>query len=288
MDRDGSASYYIGFNGWNETNKPYLVVNYTYVPSYTWLKVNGSGSVSGTVLPGSSQQIPVSFDAGSLGIGTYTANIQISSNDPDQAQVLIPSTLTISTDRNLNLTVMLEGLYDGTGAMRKAQDVSGDHFTGTVADQVTLELHDYLNYDNIVYSAPNVNLNTNGTANTLIPAVHSGSYYITVRHRNSIETTTASPVLFSGGTITYDFSTSASQAYGNNLKPVSGKFLVYSGDVNQDGIIDSGDLIGVDNDASTFVSGYVVTNTNGDGLIDSGDMTVVDNNAGNFISSITP
>ncbi|MBK7031173.1 MAG: hypothetical protein IPH45_19090 [Bacteroidales bacterium] len=35
MDRDGSATYYIGFDGWNETNKPYLVVNYTYVPSYT-------------------------------------------------------------------------------------------------------------------------------------------------------------------------------------------------------------------------------------------------------------
>ncbi len=30
-DRDGSATYYINFDGWNEPNPPYLVVNYEYV-----------------------------------------------------------------------------------------------------------------------------------------------------------------------------------------------------------------------------------------------------------------
>ena len=30
-DRDGSATYYINFDGWNEPNHPYLVVNYEYV-----------------------------------------------------------------------------------------------------------------------------------------------------------------------------------------------------------------------------------------------------------------
>jgi len=288
MDRDGSSTYYIGFDGWNEVNKPYLVIDYTYVPPYTWLKVNGSGSTSGTVLPGNSQQLPVLFDAGTLGVGTYTANIQVSSNDPDQSQVLIPCTLNITADRNLNLTLMLEGLYNGSGSMRKSQDASGDHFTGTIADKVTVELHDASSYSNVVYSNSDVNLNTDGTASMLIPAAHDGSYYVTIRHRNSIETTTASPVLFSAGTVTYDFSIAASQAYGNNLKAVSGKYLVYGGDTNQDGIVDSGDMIGIDNDASTFVAGYVATDANGDGLIDSGDMILVDNNAGGFIGTMHP
>jgi len=47
-------------------------------------------------------------------------------------------------------------------------------------------------------------------------------------------------------------------------------------------------MIAVDNDASTFVSGYLATDTNGDGLIDSSDMILVDNNASNFIGSILP
>jgi len=288
MDRDNSASYYIGFDGWNEANKPYLVVTYTYVPSYTWLKVNGSGTTSGTVTPGNSQQIPVSFETGSLEVGSYTANIRISSNDPDQPQVLVPCTLTVSADRNLNLTVLLEGLYDGGVSMRKAQDAGGYHFPGNVADKVTIELHDASQYNTVVYSAANTDLNTNGTVSLMVPAAHSGSYYITVKHRNSLETTTAMPVSFSGSTISYNFSTTASQAYGNNMKGISGKYVIYGGDVNQDGIVDSGDMIGIDNDASGFVTGYIATDANGDGLIDSGDMILVDNNAGAFVAASTP
>jgi len=288
MDRDNSSSYFIGFDGWNETNKPYLIIDYTYVPPYTWLKVNGSGSASGTIQPGGNQLLSISFNTGTLGVGTYLANIQITSNDPLDPQVLIPCTLTVTNDHNLNLTVMLEGLYNGDGTMRKAKDASGDHFTGTVADQVTVELHHTINYSNLIYSDPNVNLNISGTANVLVPAVHNGSYYVTIRHRNSIATTTAVPVSFSGGTVSYDFSISSSQAYGNNLKALSGKYMIYAGDVNQDGMVDSGDMINIDNDAATFVDGYTNSDANGDGLIDSNDMIMIINNASVFISAITP
>ncbi|MFZ4706056.1 MAG: M14 family zinc carboxypeptidase [Bacteroidales bacterium] len=279
MDRDASSSYYIGFDGWNEANKPYLVVNYTYVPAYTWLKVNGSGSVSGTVTAGNSQQITVGFDAGTLGVGVYTANIQISSNDPDQPQVLIPCTLTVSSNRNLNLTVMLEGLYIGAGAMRKAQDASGDHFAGTTADQIAVELHDAANYNTIVYSVPDANLSTTGAVAITVPASHSSSYYITIKHRNSIETTTAAPVSFAGATINYSFDGPA-KAYGGNLIQMSGGvYAIYGGDVNQDGLLDAGDMAPVDNLSASASSGYLPEDANGDGLIDSSDMAVVDNNS---------
>ncbi|MBK7214009.1 MAG: hypothetical protein IPH88_12075 [Bacteroidales bacterium] len=107
-------------------------------------------------------------------------------------------------------------------------------------------------------------------------------------HRNSIETTTAIPVSFAGSNITYDFSTAAGQAFGSNQKLIGGKYLIYAGDLNQDGIVDSGDMMGVDNGSSNFLTGYIVIDANGDGLIDSGDMIVVDNNASTFIGSVTP
>ena len=288
MDRDGSASYFIGFDGWNEANKPFLVIDYTYVPAYTWLKVNGSGSTSGTVQPAGSQQIAVGFDAGAMIAGTYNANIQISSNDPVDPQVMVPCTFTVSPDRTLNLTVLIEGLYNGSGAMRKAQDASGDHFPGLTADQVNIELHDATVYSNIVYSVSNANLSTAGAASVTVPAILSGSYYITIKHRNSIKITTATPVSFAGGTINYFFDAPA-KAFGGNLHLMTGGvYAVYSGDVNQDGFIDAGDLTPIDNDAANHAKGYLNTDTNGDGTIDNGDIIIAGANTGLFISAITP
>ncbi|MFH1120448.1 MAG: M28 family peptidase [Bacteroidota bacterium] len=288
MDRDVGTNYFIGFDGWNEVNKPYLVIDYTYIPPYTWLTLDGSGSVSGNVIPAGNNQISVGFDAGSLTAGTYTANIRITSNDPDQPQVLVPCTLNISNDKNLNITVLLEGLHNGPGTMRKAQGTSGDQYPGTVADQMTVELHEAADYNNVVYTAHNVDLNTNGAANLVIPAENSGSYYVTIRHRNSIETTTALPVSFDGSDIIYNFTTTASQAYGSNLHQTGSEFVIFGGDVNQDGAVDTGDMTPVDNDAGSFAGGYLPTDINGDGTVDTGDITVIDNNAASFTGKATP
>jgi len=51
---------------------------------------------SGTVLPGGEADITVTFDTTGLG-STYTANIIITSNDPDEPQVTVPVTLTVTT-----------------------------------------------------------------------------------------------------------------------------------------------------------------------------------------------
>lgn len=56
-------------------------------------------------------------------------------------------------------------------------------------------------------------------------------------------------------------------------------FGIYSGDVNQDGIIVGSDLSLIDNDAFNSVSGYVVTDVNGDDFVDASDLSLVDNNA---------
>lgn len=58
-----------------------------------WLDVNPT---AGTVSPGGSQTLNVTFDATGLAVGIYTANILVSSNDPNQPVTTIPATLNVS------------------------------------------------------------------------------------------------------------------------------------------------------------------------------------------------
>lgn len=193
----------------------------------------------------------------------------------------------LSLSKSLNLTVFLEGLFNGT-AMNKAQNATGDQFPGNVADQITVELHFSTSPYALAGGPYTVNVNTDGSASVTIPASLGASYYIVVKHRNSMTTWNGNPVSFTGATISYNFSTSAGQAYGNNLKPVSGKFVIYGGDVNQDGSIDSADLTPVDNDAFNYLTGYIATDANGDGSTDTADMSLLDNNISMYVGIIAP
>jgi hypothetical protein len=172
--------------------------------------------------------------------------------------------------------------------MRKARNAGGDQYPGTTADQITVELHHSLNYSDIVYTEPFVSLSTTGGAVVEIPANLNGSYYITIKHRNSLATISKLPVSFGTDIIDYSFD-GPTQAYGNNmLLMVDGHCAIFGGDVNQDGSVDTADITPVDNDAASFETGYLVTDVNGDGTVDTGDMTIVDNNAAAFTRAITP
>ncbi len=65
-------------------------------------------------------------------------------------------------------------------------------------------------------------------------------------------------------------------------------YAFYSGDVNQDGIIEGVDLALIDNDATNFITGYVRTDVNGDQFVDGTDAAITDNNAFNFVTLIRP
>lgn len=107
-----------------------------------------------------------------------------------------------------------------------------------------------------------------------------GDYYFILKSVNTLETWSANPITISNGSInSYDFTNSDAQAYGNNLKLKGTKWCIYSGDVDQDGIIDATDMSLVDNDAINPISGYSVTDLNGDYYTDATDVSVVDNNA---------
>jgi len=190
--------------------------------------------------------------------------------------------------KSLQLTVFLEGLYAGTGTMNQANNDLGPEYGPGIADQLSIEFHNSSDYSIIEHSIPNVDLSINGQLSTPIPASLTGSYYVTIRHRNSIEITSAAPVSFSENQTIIQFDDPLQVFGGNILQKYPGEYVIYGGDVNQDGLIDSSDMIEVDNDVSNFTSGYLPTDVNGDGLIDSTDMIMVDNHSSEFVGTILP
>jgi hypothetical protein len=188
----------------------------------------------------------------------------------------------------INLSLLLEGLYNGAGKMRQAMDAVGSHWPTGIADHITVELHNSTTYSTIVYTATDVPLSITGSANVVIPAIYNGSYFITIKHRNSIETTTLTAISFAGSTINQSYGAPANVFGGNLGLSLDNYYLIYAGDVNHDGVIDSRDFSSVDNDSFNYVSGYISTDVDGNGIIDTRDFNAIDNSGFNYISTIHP
>ena len=193
-------------------------------------------------------------------------------------------------NKTLSLKLYLEGLYNtGTGLMKQAQGLAGPQFGTDIADKVTVELHEITPPYAIsaLYSPfTNADLKTDGTVTiNTIPGTITGSYYVVIKHRNSIETWSMAPVSFAGAITNYDFSTASSQAFGNNMKLMSGVYAVYGGNPNQDGIVDGTDMALIDNASTALLVGYNPEDVNGDGIVDGSDMAMVDNNSTAIVSS---
>jgi hypothetical protein len=114
------------------------------------------------------------------------------------------------------------------------------------------------------------------------------SFYIVVKQRNSIETWSSAPVTATNGLVKYDFTQQLNAAYGNNLKPVGSYFGIYSGGVNQDGVLDEMDMNQIKNKANIFGIGYLSEDLNGDGVIDALDMIMLDNNSATHVNAVSP
>jgi len=172
-------------------------------------------------------------------------------------------------------------------AIQGLRNKVGNNLRDTVTIYFKNSISPYLNADSVkrvldsVTSLVASTLNSNYIQNGI-------PYYIVVKHRNSIETWSATPQSFSGDSLNYNFKTSSSQAFGNNMIQVGTVWCIYSGDVNQDGFIDGSDGLLIDNDAANFITGYVSTDINGDNFVDGTDAVIADNNAFNFVSVIRP
>lgn len=119
----------------------------------------------------------------------------------------------------------------------------------------------------------------------------SGKYYIVYKNINCIETYSreGGDSLFRGYSENYyDFSTSISQAFGNNLTLTDSLYCVYSGDVDLNGVIDVNDLIDVYNNSVIFNQGNSPSDLNRDGITDLNDILVAANNTIDFVSARFP
>ncbi|MDQ3019268.1 MAG: hypothetical protein M3R36_01665 [Bacteroidota bacterium] len=170
----------------------------------------------------------------------------------------------------LNLKALIQGFYDPiTNKM--------------VKDTVRVYLRSSSSPYTLVDSASGI-LDSNGMGSFIFPtAVNSVPYYIVIKHRNGLETWSAAGNNFTAGSLTYDFTLSSSQAYGNNQILKGTRYCIHNGDVNQDGIIDISDLGLTDNDSFYFLTGYLNTDINGDNFVDVTDLELTENNAINFI-----
>jgi len=253
-------------------------VTWNAISNQTWCSITPAGSGNGVIDASYTENTSPNLRVATITVST--AGLEPINVTVTQAGV---------PDRSLNLTVYLEGLYTGGGIMSQANDETGPHFSPGIADQVTIELHNATNYPTIEYTSGPVDLSITGNiAITGIPAILNGSYYITIKHRKSIETTSALPVSFAGSTINYNFSNAAAMAYGNNMILMGSLYAIWGGDVSHDGIVDSGDMNPVENASVSLTMGYVDEDANGDGLVDSGDMNIVENNSIAIVTAITP
>lgn len=185
------------------------------------------------------------------------------------------SAIKYSQSKTLNLKAFIQGSYDPlTDLMQK--------------DTVRI----YLRNISSPYSLSDSSialLDSNGTGNfDFFNAVNSVPYFIVVRHRNGMETWSGSGNFFTSGSLSYDFTTAASQAFGNNQMLRGDKYCIFNGDVNQDNAVDLTDIVSVFNDAGTFVSGYVNTDLTGNMFVDLSDITIAYNNSANFVHAIRP
>ena len=175
----------------------------------------------------------------------------------------------------INLKALLEGFYAGSGLMQPVLANSGIGSSATLTDTLTLELRAATSPYNVIATQKAV-LDTDGDGVFTFNNVAAGNYYLVAKHRNHLATWSASAVACSPST-SYNFSSAATQAFGDNMKALGGGlFALYAGDVNQDEFVDGTDYLPVLN--NVFLGDYYPSDVNGDGFTDGTDYLNVLNN----------
>jgi hypothetical protein len=173
----------------------------------------------------------------------------------------------------VNLTMFIEGYYLGGGLMNSVKFNQDFVSPADEVEMMTVELHDATTY--ALVDTATAMLHTDGTLSASFATAAAGSYYIAVKGRNMIQTWSATAQTVGTTPLSYDFSTSASQAYGDNMKEIEpGVFAMYSGDLNSDDNVDNVDFTTWEVDASEFAFGDYATDMNGDGNVDNVDFLI--------------
>lgn len=239
----------------------------------------GALTPSGPIAPSGSATFSVTFTPASAGL--KTVNISVSNNDCDEGAYDFAIQGTGATSSFINITVIPEGFYD----------VSVEKLN--MRDTVKAYLHSNVTPFNVVDSAIAVIDSNTFTGSFQFLNAVSGTYYIRLKHRNTLETwsKTGGETFTLGTTMSYNFTNAATQAFGSNMKNVDNtpaRYAIYSGEINSDGTIDVSDLVGIYNDQLILQSGYTVTDLNADYFVDVSDLIIAYNNSINVVTAVTP
>lgn len=175
------------------------------------------------------------------------------------------------------ITMLMQGFYDPAINALKMSDTARAYLRNASAPYAVVDSSiGYL--DSLTFRSSFQFVNAAG-----------GSYYIVMKHRNSVETWSKNPVTYVPGiTLNYNFTTNVTQAFGNNMVIVNTKSCFFSGDVNQDGSVTLTDVVTASNDAAAFKTGYVNSDVNGDKVVNLEDILIVFNNSSAFVSVKRP
>jgi hypothetical protein len=201
----------------------------------------------------------------------------------------------VSTGGGINATVkvLLEGAYIGNGEMLPAlYDIyvnNGLSLADTpdpdVTDTLTISLWDPADLSVPVYSQKHV-LRTNSECDFTLPGSYSGqSYWISVNHRSSLEIWSSSAVAFSNNVV-YDFTSNLTNTFNDGftdpqIETFDGKYVMISGDVNQDGNIEGADANQLFSSQDANVFDLLLDDITFDGYVDLVDYNQGFTNSGN-------
>lgn len=171
---------------------------------------------------------------------------------------------SMSTDlRNNNLIPLNQPYsttpwnYSGSESVANANDFPAD-----MVDWVLLEFRLGSEIGSIVEQKAAILLSdgsiidANGDIVSVFNLIEGENYYVIVRHRNHLAVLSAIPVTVNGFELNYDFTTSVSQALGDNQQVDSGTVAVmYAADINADGVITVNDF-NIYLDESSGVNAY--------------------------------
>ena len=187
----------------------------------------------------------------------------------------------------VHVRVFFESYYDST--QNKMVPVVDPVYSPNLFDTITIELR---KPNGVFQASLKVLVDVNGYGSANFPPLPSNSsFYIIIKHRNSIETWSTAPIVFPpwNGPVTYDFTTVVTQAFGNNLKWMGNAACIYSGDFNQDDNIDLLDYLIWDNQSLNSPFGYyLLCDLTGDLIVDVNDYLFWSTNYTAFIYAHYP
>ena len=173
-------------------------VNGGTMPFYQWKK-NGSNTGNNnpvysdsTLVTGNTIQCIMTSNANCLTGGSANSNV---------------ITMTVNNcNTTLNLQVFIQGFYNpSSNVMVPLLYNSGRNGNSNATDSITIKLHEANSPYRLIEIKKTLLLNSGAATAQFLKAIPGHSYYVVVKHRNSLETWSKNTLLFNGNPLMFDF-----------------------------------------------------------------------------------